>query len=128
MSLLSFTRGLRAKARRAQVAREKPAAGQERVTAPAAEHAAGFFLQPLLTEKSVREHEQGTAVFRVPSFVSKQQVARAVRQRYAVTVRRVRTVRMLPRQRRRGSTYGWTAAWKKAYVEVDDIHKVAGGP
>lgn len=72
--------------------------------------------------------EQGVVTFRVAPHASKHQVMLAVMQRYGVQVRRVRMVRVLPRLRRRGATSGHTAAWKKAYVQVDDVHKIVTGP
>jgi large subunit ribosomal protein L23 len=130
MSLLSFTKKLSRKGdgeQRAAAETAKPDA-RPKTASVTALHPIGLALAPILTEKSVALQEQGVATIRVPQSATKHQVALAIAQRYGVKPRRVRMVRMLPRTRRRGTTSGRTAAWKKAYVTVDDVQKIVTGP
>lgn len=82
-------------------------------------------LTPLLTEKSFEAQAGGNAAaFRVHLRASKQEIARAVHEQYGAEVLNVRTTRMRGKLRRRGTTYGTTPAWKKAYVQVKDIQSL----
>jgi large subunit ribosomal protein L23 len=85
-------------------------------------------LQPLVTEKGVILQEDGFVVFRVPEKATKSQIKQVVRARFKVEPIVVRTMRMVPKKRRRGSTEGRTAGWKKAYVKVNDVQKIVTGP
>ena len=134
MSLLSFVnRKLRGSAGQslAQKKKVKPkqtvAKGAEPSVKPAGLLALGIDLQLLLTEKGVRLQEQNVVTFRVVAGASKGQIARAIEERYGTKPRHIRTVPVLARRRRRGNTSGKTAAWKKAYVQVDDVHSFNGG-
>ena len=61
-------------------------------------------------------------VFRVKPHVTKHQIAEAVVAHGAKPLS-IRTVQMRPKTRRRGRHFGFTNAWKKAYVKVNDISK-----
>ncbi len=111
------------KVKRAQVVSKKP----EPSVKPAGLLALGIDLQLLLTEKGVRLQEQNVVTFKVVAGASKSQIARAIEERYGTRPRHIRTVPVLPRRRRRGNTAGRTAAWKKAYVQVEDVHSFNGG-
>lgn len=134
MSLLSFikkVRGLKAKtsavkksrARRKQAGVAKP----EKPVSATASAVSGIDLQLLLTEKGVRLQEGGVVTFRVVADASKSQIAEAVKARYNTVPRKIRTVPMVAKRRRRGQTRGMTAAWKKAYVQVDDVQSFNAG-
>lgn len=117
MALFSFgKRQNKGKAKTKQVATKKPIA--KKVAAPAA---AGVDLRLLMTEKGVGLQEKNVVTFRVARGVSKGQIVRAIEARYNVVPKKIRTVTVLPKRRRRGNTVGKTTAWKKAYVVVDDI-------
>jgi large subunit ribosomal protein L23 len=85
-------------------------------------------LQPWLTEKAVKLQSEQVAVFRVMKSARKQHVAAAIEENFKVKVLKIRLVSMCPKRRRRGNTEGWTTAWKKAYVKVDDISKIVSKP
>lgn len=86
-------------------------------------------LTPLLTEKSFEAQMAGSAAaFRVKMSATKPEVARAVREQYGTEVLSVRTSRVRGKLRRRGTTYGTTPRWKKAYVKVADIQKLQVNP
>jgi len=61
--------------------------------------------------------------FEVNKKANKQQIKRAVENIYDVKVHKVRTANRKGKYRRRGRTYGVTAAWKKAVVFLEpDYH------
>ncbi len=131
MSLLSFTKkkikpGVGKKTTRGKVkAAKKPKSdsGTKRNV-----RVAGIDLKPLVTEKSVLLQEDNVVAFRVDKNVTKKEIALAVKEKYSVEPKKVRTIHMMPKQRRRGHTVGKTAAWKKAYVKVDDVQALKLGP
>ncbi len=84
-------------------------------------------LFPVVTEKSLRQHEKNTVTFRVHASVTKNQIIRAVEDALDTKVLSVRTARMNPKNRRRGLSVGRTNNWKKAYVLVEDIKSLTGG-
>lgn len=134
MSLLSFVnKKLRGTAGRPVTRKKKektrPAVARkaEPSIKPAGKLALGIGLQLLLTEKGVRLQEQNVVTFRVVAGASKSQIARAIEERYGTRPRHIRTVPVLARRRRRGNTAGKTAAWKKAYARVDDVHSFNAG-
>lgn len=126
MSLLSFAKKLAGREDRAtkrQTAKKAPALATSE--APATPVLAGITtagrlnLQPLITEDSIamRGNTQ-TVAFRVTSTANKQAIALAVAERFGVTPTSVRTRQVAGKSRRRGTTIGTTAAWKKAYVTL----------
>lgn len=80
-------------------------------------------LTVMLTEKSLRNQERNTVVFRVRPFASKIHIFAAIKEQYGVQARSIRTAHVRPKLRRRGQTGGLTPEWKKAYVKVDDVSK-----
>ncbi|MFH1354082.1 MAG: 50S ribosomal protein L23 [bacterium] len=98
--------------------KQNKGSAEKKAAAPAA---TGVGLRLLMTEKGTGLQEKNVVTFRVARGVSKNQIARAVRTRYGVVPKKIRTVTMLSKKRRRGNTAGKTAAWKKAYVVVDDM-------
>ena len=136
MSLLSFTKKLRKDTAAPKEATKEPESSTESretgstsvVSEGSGSRVLATGLLPLLTEKSVTAQESGVAVFRVRSHVAKPEIAAAVRERYGVAVSGVRTIRMRPKTRRRGATFGSTTQWKKAYVTVDDVSQISSGP
>lgn len=81
----------------------------------------------IISEKGIRQQEQGTAVFRVLHNVTKGHITQVIESRYGIKVRSVRTLQMNPKNRRRGVTEGKTNRWKKAYVTVDNIQALTHG-
>jgi len=127
MSILSFAKKIAGrkeeeKAKPAPVKSRSTVASKKKETAEAAAQPVTpgmVTLSPLLSEKSVAQQAgSNTVVFRAGVTATKGQIAAAVRERYRVTPVSVRTLRQLPKQRRRGQTYGQTTAWKKAYVTL----------
>lgn len=88
---------------------------------------AGIDLKPLVTEKSVLLQEGNVVAFRVVRNAGKREIALAVRKKYGVEPRKIRTMHMMPKRRRRGHTVGKTVAWKKVYVKVDDVQALKLG-
>ena len=138
MSLLSLTKRLRGRSDKAQdvpakskaAVKPKPKEAQGVDSAPRSNGSAGALLAlyPVMSEKSVRLQEDNIVTFRVSHTATKGQVARAIEQRYKVKPRKIRMVYGRPKNRRRGQTIGRTAAWKKAYVKVDDVQSLIASP
>jgi large subunit ribosomal protein L23 len=74
-------------------------------------------LSPLMTEKSSEladKHRQ--FAFKVASTATKPQIKQAVEKLFKVTVNKVNTVTVRPKQKRFGRRMGTRSGWKKAYV------------
>lgn len=136
MSLLSRAKKMM-QSKESQVAAKKPKAKATEVSSSPVSEATGkksalaahIGLQPLLTEKSFEAQAAASAAaFRVKMSATKPEIARAVREAYGTRVLDVRTSRMRGKIRRRGTVYGTTPRWKKAYVKVDDIQKLQVNP
>lgn len=131
MSILSFNKK---KEKERQQKKAQPSAIKKRSKVKAGASGGGVAcalkigLQPLVTEKSVRLQENNVVAFRVTQRANKEQIAMAIRERYKTEPREIRTMRMLPKRRRRGQTVGATKGWKKAYVKVDDIQSFNASP
>lgn len=136
MSILDFTKkrvhkkdtGKKTVKKKEKVANEPIEAKKGKNNRPIKKGGAKLNLQPLITEKSVRLQEEGVVVFRVSEKTTKKQVEEAVKNKYKTEPLSIRTMRMSPKTRRRGNTYGRTSGWKKVYVKVKDIHKIVSGP
>jgi large subunit ribosomal protein L23 len=82
-------------------------------------------LRPWLTEKSTRLTEQkGQYVFKVKPDANKDDIKRAVEEKFGVDVRSIRTVNCLGKSRRQYTRKGLIAGkkndWKKAVVTLGD--------
>jgi large subunit ribosomal protein L23 len=81
-------------------------------------HAAEILIRPRITEKAAYQTSKGCYVFNVSPDANKQEIARAIREIYKVTPRKV-TVATLPRKAvwvRGTNRFGKTTGGKKAYV------------
>lgn len=125
MSLLSFAKKVvgtkgRVSPRQSSSVSSDASSGQQDAASDA-RWALKVGLTPLMTEKSVTAHEHNVVAFRVLPHATKGHIALAVRERYGVTPRAIRTVMMHSKERRRGHTVGRTNRWKKVYVTVSDV-------
>lgn len=131
MSLLTLSKKILGKtdkvaAKNAKVKSAATAATKKKLTVDAAALPSGMIgLLEIISEKGIRQQQQGTAVFRVLPTVTKGHIAQVVASRYGVKVTSVRTLQMNPKNRRRGVSEGKTNTWKKAYVSVDNIQALA---
>lgn len=84
--------------------------------------------RPIVTEKMTALQERGQYAFEVQIDANKIEIARAVEQKFGVTVLQVRTVRSKGKAKsqltRRGRFSGRTAAWKKAIVRLKEGDKI----
>lgn len=93
-----------------------------------------IILQPLVTEKSMRESTEANKYsFRVASTANKVQIRRAIEGIFNVRVMSVNTMNVHGKSRRRSYKYrsGQTARWKKAIVTLapgSSIDILEGGP
>jgi large subunit ribosomal protein L23 len=81
-------------------------------------HSGHILVRPRITEKAAYLAEKGCWAFDVAADANKQEIARAVREVYKVTPRKV-TIVTLPTKRvyvRGTNRHGRTAGGKKAYV------------
>ena len=83
-------------------------------------------LRPLLTEKCVHQMERrNTYGFEVHPTATKPQIRQAIEILFDVEVERVRTVNGKPKKRRFKNKLGTTKAMKKAYVQLNEEHRIA---
>ena len=84
-----------------------------------------IIIRPVVTEKTFRMRGSGPGasqrhlnayVFEVHPKANKNQIKKAVEEIYGVNVRKVNTMYVRGKWRRRGRTYGRTKDWKKAVV------------
>ena len=73
-----------------------------------------------ITEKTSAGSTGGKYTFVVSQSANKNEVARAVKARYGVTVRDVNILSMPGKIRRRGRQIGWRAGFKKAVVTLNE--------
>jgi len=75
--------------------------------------------RPLITEKSVRQSQQGRYSFRCKTSANKIEIGAAVEQAYGVKVANVNTLTVKGKTKRTGKGRpGKTADWKKAIVTL----------
>jgi large subunit ribosomal protein L23 len=80
---------------------------------------------PLITEKGTLVNEVGNQViFRVRAEANKHEIRSAVEKLFKVRVKKVRTNNYLGKMRRVGRSVGRRPAWKKAYVTLDEGHRI----
>ncbi|MBM3976063.1 MAG: 50S ribosomal protein L23 [Planctomycetes bacterium] len=73
--------------------------------------------KPVITEKGSDDTATRNAYhFRVPVDANKVEIRQAVEKLFKVKVRKVNTLRVTPKARRRGWVAGQTPEWKKAMV------------
>lgn len=84
--------------------------------------------RPIVTEKLTNLQEKGHYAFEVRMDANKIEIARAVEQKFGVTVLNVRTARSKGKAKsqltRRGRFSGTTSAWKKAIVRLKEGDKI----
>ena len=74
---------------------------------------------PLLTEKSLKIRPNGNQwVFKVKTDASKDQIKRAIEDRFQVKVVSVNTVNVIGKMKSQRGVFGRRAQWKKAYVRL----------
>jgi len=106
----------------------QPQAKKQTATGTSVVLAGEIGLSVVLSERSIAQQAGQTLVVRVLPFASKPVIAKAVEGMFGVKVLSVRTSRLHPKRRQRGTTIGRTQHWKKAYVTVDDISKLNVAP
>jgi large subunit ribosomal protein L23 len=74
--------------------------------------------RPILTEKSTRGNEAGKYTFEVAGDATKPAIRNAVQQLFSVQVKKVNTIRIPGRQKRRGQHTVHTQGYKKAVVTL----------
>ncbi len=84
-----------------------------------------IIIEPLLTEKSVKERAASRYAFKVHLRATKVAVKLAVQQLFKVKVTDVNTCHVRPKQRITGRSIGRTSSWKKAYVTLAAGQKIA---
>jgi large subunit ribosomal protein L23 len=83
-------------------------------------------LAPVVTEKMVTSNARENSVgFWVLPSANKADIGAAVESFFKVTVERVRTVTVRPKQVRFGRSSGFQKAKKKAYVTLADGHTIS---
>lgn len=82
-------------------------------------------MAPLITEKGTFVGEKSNqVVFRVRLDASKDVIRDAVEQLFKVTVLKVRTIKLMGKNRKRGAIKGRRSDWKKAYVTLKDGDRI----
>ena len=80
---------------------------------------------PIITEKGTLVNEQGNqVVFRVHPRANKVEIRQAVERLFKVKVDKVRTIRLLGKERRVGRHAGRRPDWKKAYVTLAEGNRI----
>ena len=83
--------------------------------------ASQVIIRPVVSEKSyVLVNAGNKYTFRVHPDAHKTQIRQAVEQLFDVTVVDVKTMSVKAKPKRRGFTYGYSRAWKKAVVQVKE--------
>jgi len=80
--------------------------------------------RPILTEKSMRGNELGKYTFEVADRADKVSIKNAVEELFAVTVRKVNTMKIPGQRKRRGPHYYHMRGYKKAVVTLAPGQKI----
>ncbi len=81
--------------------------------------------RPLLTEKSTLKKEQeNKVVFEVHPKANKSEIKKAIEEIFNVKVKKVNTILVPGKVKRVGRYTGRRPAWKKAYVTLEEGHKI----
>lgn len=81
-------------------------------------NARDIIIRPVLTEKSYAGIQNKRYVFVVNKKASKPEIKNAVETIFGVSVEKVNTVNVNGKLKRQGRTQGYTADYKKAYVQL----------
>lgn len=81
-------------------------------------------IRPIVTEKSMAEMSEKKYAFYVHPDATKIQVRQAIEKMFdGVKVKRVNTMNVKGKLKRRGRTHGYTAARKKALIQLTEASK-----
>ena len=81
-------------------------------------------IRPLITEKNTNLMALGKYSFEVDRSANKMQIKQAVESIFSVKVLKVHTMNVRGKPRRRGTSYGYTADWKKAVVTLAEGDRI----
>ena len=83
-----------------------------------------IIIRPVITEQSMEDIDIKKFVFEVRKDATKIDIKRAVEEIFGVTVIKVNTTMMHPKEKRTGAhPKGYTKAWKKAIVKLSEDSK-----
>jgi large subunit ribosomal protein L23 len=85
---------------------------------------ANILLGPVVTEKAAMAESVGQYVFKVARDANKSEIRQAVEKFFDVKVASVSTVLLKGKTKRFGQTMGKRKDWKKAYVRLQEGHKI----
>ena len=77
-----------------------------------------IIIKPLLTEKSYMDIATKKYTFIVAKEANKAEIKKAIETIFGVSVKKVNTANQRGKLKRQGMTKGYTAAYKKAYVQL----------
>ena len=78
-----------------------------------------IIIRPIVSEKSYDRMSERIYQFEVARDANKHQIKSAVETLFKVRVEKVNTVNVHPKAKRRGVFRGFTSAWKKAIVQLN---------
>ena len=81
-------------------------------------HNPDIILGPVITEKSMKEKEQGIYTFKVIKTATKAQIKSEIENHFGVKVKKINTLITKPKDRRVGKYTGKTKTYKKAIVTL----------
>lgn len=82
-----------------------------------------IIIKPIVTEKSMEVLQDGKYTFKVAKTANKIEIAHAVEELFGVKVAKVNTISVRGHAKRVGASAGYTSAWKKAIVTLEEGSK-----
>ena len=79
-----------------------------------------ILIQPIISEKSVKEKEHNKYSFKVYLNTNKSEIKKAIEEKFKIKVEKVNTVNMPGKTRKMGKHIGKTSQWKKAIITVKE--------
>ncbi|MFA7574050.1 MAG: 50S ribosomal protein L23 [Arcobacteraceae bacterium] len=79
-----------------------------------------ILIHPIISEKSVRDKEQGKYSFKVDMNSNKSEIKKVVEEKFKVKVDKVNTIKIPSKNRKMGKFSGKTSQWKKAIITLSD--------
>ncbi len=83
-----------------------------------------IILRPIVSEKSYDRMNEKIYQFRVARDANKDQIKEAIEKLFKVRVKKVCTLNVHPKAKKRGVYKGFTSSWKKAIVTLNQADSI----
>lgn len=75
-------------------------------------------IRPIISERSMMQSAEKKYTFEVDRRSNKTEIKKAIEEIFGVKVAKINTMKVKPKLKRQGRTFGYTRSWKKAIVKL----------